>query len=238
MWFADLAPSDAHAIFGPKADLIVAQTRRVLAGQPPEFRNLPPLRFYERPLFFTWRPMEPADAITRFGPNGIAVALWIETWELVPWRQAERDDRPLPEGVVYDEELYAQTPAAITTTRPWDADAPLPPDWRPRDVFEREWAAARAVGAHRPADDPLLCEIWYSSRMVTEPKGYAAAFFAIATLAELARPERDQHYFLSLMPWVWQGYHPIGWTDDHRRVVVHAYGRWFPTHRILAAPGR
>jgi len=180
MWLDQIDKSKARNIFGKHGEIILSLSRRCAEGLRAE---APSTGAASIPV---------ADIVKSFGPNGVAVHLFLEAWREVPWRA--REGHPLPNGA-----------KAIKVSSWKEALNPMK---------SRVWSDALFAAGFRISDETLL-RIWdHAGKIGESVGGHHAAKLAGASAGELAQIDRDLHFFLDLMPWVWQGHWPCGWSDD------------------------
>jgi len=179
MWLEHIDSARAEQIFGAHGATILSLSRQCLRGEqvevPPEI-DLP----------------TSAEQISRnFGPNGIAIHLFVQAWKEVPWRSQE--GRPLSDRNV------VQVASWKEALNPCES---------------RVWTEALFSAGFRTTDETLM-RVWAEAGNIGEAVGgHHARIFAGATAGELAQIEKDLHFFLDLMPWVWIGHWPCGWSDN------------------------
>jgi hypothetical protein len=180
MWIDQLNSSKAKSIFGEHGEIILSLTRSCARGLHMEVPS-------------TIAPSIPiADVVKNFGPNGVAVYLFLEAWNDIPWRSQE--GRPLSNGE-----------NAIQVSSWKDALNP---------TKSRAWAGALFAAGFRSSDETLQSVWAYAGKIGASVGGHHAAILAGATAGELAQIDKDLHFFLDLMPWIWMGHWPCGWHDD------------------------
>ena len=119
----------------------------------------------------------------------------------------------------FDESLVAVGVARMT--QPIDD-----PGWSVKDIVAHIAAHERWLVAYNGLtctmlDDSVGGQIWSGCMLATD--GYMrheGSITSYKTTLELAQIDRDRHYFLEMMPWVWAGYDPIGWEGDPPVIVL------------------
>lgn len=180
MWVDHLDMSRAKSIFGEHGEIILSLSRSCARGV-----------HVEGPSTIA-ASVPVAEAVKSFGPNGMAVHLFLEAWRDVPWRARER--QPLPNGT--NAVKVSSWKEALNPTK------------------SRAWADALFAAGFRSSDEMLL-RVWNHAAKIGEAVGgHHARILAGASAGELAQIDKDLHFFLDLMPWVWMGHWPCGWADD------------------------
>ena len=133
-----------------------------------------------------------------YGQNGNAVFLFLGIWRQVPWRRNEGAPSPRDSEVI-----------RVTTY-----EEALNP------TLSKEWSRSLIAAGYQSVD-PILSKVWSDAFVVgNDVGGHHAAFLAAASAGELAQPQRDLHFFLSMMPWIRNGYWPCGWDDKAAKLKV------------------
>ena len=135
----------------------------------------------------------------RYGPNGIAVYLLIQSWKEVPWRSREGEP--------------STRDSEVTRLSSWEE---LPQE------SSSTWNAALKIAGIRTTN-PVLENVWEDAGKVGFDVGsHGAKLLAGATCGELAQlsPEKEMHFFIDMMPWLRKGYWTCSWDDARNRLIV------------------
>jgi hypothetical protein len=139
------------------------------------------------------------DIVNRFGCNALSVHLFLYTWRSVNWRAHEGEEHPDDSGVVRVNH-YSK---ALNPTK------------------SVRWRRALADAGFRSADEKLRNAWDYGHNVGMDVGGHHAAKLAGGACGELVQmPNRDFHFFLSMMPWIRAGFWPCGWDDDKECLIV------------------
>lgn len=183
-----MTETDAIEYFGQRGPEIVRLTREVVSGG--ETSYVPDKMYIGECLALK----------DRYGENGVAVYLLMESWKEVPWRASE--GKP------------SSKDSEVTRIADWSEalDPTSSPTWR-----------TALENAGYQTTNRKLYRVWEDAGQIGfEVGAHHAKFLAAASCGELAQYSREfeLQFFIDMLPWIRKGYWTCGWDDEKNRLKV------------------